>query len=394
MSIDFDQVIARRRTACFKWDSLPESPAGELSFLPLNVADMDLPVPDVVVQAMHDVADRRIYGYTSAALEPRYAGALQWWLQRRFSLEVPASSILYANGAVEVIKAALTAFSDPGDGVIIQRPVYGHFTQAIEDECGRKAVSARLLQAADGSYRMDYEALEIACRDPRNKVMVLCSPHNPVGRVWTAEELQKVLEICGKYRVILISDEVHADLLRRGEKHIPLLALAKDVSNIIQINAISKTFNCAGLQCSNAIIPDGELRARFKAALGHVSPTPFALAAQIAAFSPEGEAWLEELTDYVDANIDWVIAYFAKQLPQVRIRRPEGTYLLWLDFRALGLSDDEIHRRIYDDAKVILQDGLLHDPEGGACFQRLVAASPRSMIKEACQRLVTALQAP
>lgn len=392
MNIPFDYEVSRRGTGAFKWEVLPPVAEGEPRYLPLSVADMDLAVPDVITRALAGVVNRKIYGYTTKDGGQGFDEALQSWLRRRFGLETETDSYIYANGSVELIKAAIFAFTNPGDGVVIQRPVYGHFTQAIEDECGRKAVSARLRLNEKGEYEMDFEALERCLAEPLNKIFVLCSPHNPVGRVWAEEDLRRVIELCEKYRVLLVSDEVHADLVRRGVKHLPILSLKPSWPLIIQIVAISKTFNCAGIQCANAIIPDARLRAQFEKALGPRMITPFAVAAQAAAYTAEGEAWLEELIDYLDETLRQVIGLFAAELPEVKVNYPEGTYILWFDFGPLGLEDDEIHHLIYDEARVILQDGLHHDPEGGSCFQRMCVASPRPMVMEAAERVIKVLK--
>lgn len=391
-NIPFDQMISRRGTAAEKWEMLPEAAEGEKPYIALSVADMDLAVPAVISRALLEVIDRRIYGYTAASRDPEFNASLKHWLKKRFALDMPEEAFVLANGSIPLIKAAILGFSNPGDGIVIQRPVYGHFSMTIEQECKRKVVSARLKQDETGRYQMDFDALDRALAEPLNKIFILCSPHNPVGRVWSREELLRVIELCRKHRVLLISDEVHADLLRRGVKHHPILSLESDYPDIIQIFAISKTFNCAGIQCANAIIPDSRLRAQFKEALGPYMPTPFAVAAQSAAYSAEGEAWLEELIDYLDETIRQVIRRFKEALPEVKINVPEGTYILWIDFSGLGLDDAEIHRLIYDEAHVWLQDGLHHDPEGGFCFQRMCIASPRPMVMEAVERIIDVLQ--
>lgn len=392
MNIPFDQEVSRLNTAAAKLAGLPQPEPGRPRYLALNVADMDIACPAVITEALHRVVDQRIYGYTTERAMPEFNEALQKWLKHRFNLNTDTSDYVLGPGSVELIKAAIFGFTNPGDGIIIQRPVYGHFTSCITEECKRRPVSARLRIDEDGHYQMDFAALEEACADPLNKIFLLCSPHNPVGRVWSKEDLQRVIDICERHRVLLISDEVHADLLRRGREHTPILALQPKYPNIIMLYAISKTFNCAGLQCANAIIPDARLRAQFREALGPHLPNPFALAAQAAAFTAEGEAWLEALKDYLDETLRQIIARFKAELPEVKVNYPEGTYLLWFDFNGLGLPDAEIHRLIYDEAKVILQDGLHHDPDGGSGFQRMCCASPRPMMLEATERIIKVIK--
>lgn len=294
-------------------------------------------------------------------------------------------------GTFGALEHGVKLFSAEGDGVIIMRPVYGHFTDAIENEWHRKAISNHLLCDENGYYTINFDDLEAKCADPHNKVLIFCSPANPVGRVWTIAEIRQVAEICRKHHVFLISDEVHCDHLRRGVTHYPLLSVIEDKSNAMAIVGVNKSFNMAGLSCSNAVIQDETLRRKFLKEYPHPLASPFAIAGQIAAYS-HGEEWMKQVCDYIEGNIDWVIAYFQKELPAVKIRKPEGTYCLWLDFRDCGLTDEEIHRRIYEEAQVILQDGIVHDPEKGRCFQRMCVPCPRSLLQTACRRMAKALQ--
>jgi cystathionine beta-lyase len=388
---NFDQEICRFGThavkvmQCENLDDCKE-------YIALGLADMDIAVAPVIREALHEVVDRSIYGYTSVDAGHTFKKSLKNWLKTRFDQDIEEEWVLYSNGSLEVLKSVLFAFTQPGDGVIIQRPVYGHFTQIIEDECHRKVQDARLLKDDKNYYTMDFDALEEQCSNPHNRVMVLCSPHNPVGRVWTAEELNKVLEICRKYDIILVSDEVHADLTRFGHVHTPILKLARPTDKVIQIMGIGKTFNCAGLQCANAIIPNKRLREQVRYVHGDRGINPFSLEAQVAAYSEAGAQWLDDLNDYLDETVRQVEDYFAKELPQVKISHPEGTYILWFDFSDLGLSPDEIHEQIYNRAKVILQDGSHHDPDQGQYFQRMCYPSPRAQIMEACKRIVKAFK--
>lgn len=388
--VDFDRLIDRRGTASAKWDTLPQTGAGEPAYIALSTADMDFAVPSVISEALERVVARRIYGYTTEEADPRFRDSLRWWMKQRFDLDVAAEEIVVGAGSIGMMNCMVDGFSNVADGVILQRPVYGTFTRAFEDQCNRKIASARLIQEDNFDYSMDFSALEEACANPRNKIFVLCSPHNPVGRVWREDELEKVLDICRRHRVLVISDEIHCDLVRPGQKHIPLLALARPDDLVIQVGSISKSFNCAGINSACAIVRNPRLRDQVRAVLPSTLISPFALEAQIAAYSQEGADWLDELNAYYDETIRQVRALFAEKMPEVRVTDPEGTYLLWFDFNPTGLSDAEIHYLVYDVARVRLTDGLVHDPDGGSGFQRMTTSSPRSMVLEACQRIIKA----
>ncbi|MCE5196279.1 MAG: PatB family C-S lyase [Negativicutes bacterium] len=392
MQYNFDEVVERRGTYSMKWDMMPMMSAmmnGKFRFdeqtIPLQVADMDFPAAQPIVDAMHRVADFRIYGYTSDLAAPAYRAAIVHWFKTRHNWEINPEHILYANGTVEALNGAIRAFSKEGEGIILCRPVYGHFTSAIEEDCRRKVVSSQLINQ-EGYYSMNFADIEAKCADPRNKCFVLCSPHNPVGRVWQPEELRTLAAICKKHQVILISDEVHCDILRKGVRHYPLAAVVDDLSNIVVLNAVNKTFNLAGLSCSNAIIADDTLRAAYHKAMGMRMPTPFAVAALIAAYT-EGEEWLDQVNAYIDGNIDAVQAFLQERMPKVKLWRPEGTYCLWLDFSGYGLSHAEIEDRIYGKANVMLQSGLVHDPQFGAGFERVCLPAARSVIMTAFERI-------
>lgn len=388
---NFDKIIDRTHTNAAKHSNF-ERKDRKAQYIPLSVADMDLAVAPVIEEAMVEVSRRGIYGYTSLDADSRYRDSFVSWLSRRFDLAIENETIVFSDGTLELVKSAIYAFTNPGDGIIIQRPAYGSFTKIIENQCNRHVVDARLISDENNYYSIDFLALEEACKQARNKIFLLCSPHNPVGRVWSVEELQQILEICRANDVLLISDEVHADLIRQERKHTPILSLAQESDKIIQIMAISKAFNCAGLSCANGIIPNRRLRQQVQAVHGQRMASPFALEAQVAAYSEEGEKWLNALNHYLDGTIDLVIRYFQEELPSLRINKPEGTYILWMDFKDLGLSPEEIHEAIYEDAKVILQDGTVHDPDEGAYFQRMCIPTPRPLVKEACQRIVTAIK--
>ena len=389
MKYNFDEHVERRGTYSMKWDGGPlmKEFGMDLDFndktLPIFTADMDFACPQPVIDALHKVVDQRIFGYTSEKCLPEYNNAVIRWFRDKHDWQIEPEQILYVDGTVEGLRICVQAFSKPGDGVLITRPVYGPFTSAVEG-AGRKVVNSDLLEE-NGYYTMDFEDIAQKAKDPNVTMFILCSPHNPTGRVWKKEELQKLAQICLENDVILVSDEVHCDLIRQENKHYPVAAVA-DPKNIVMLTAINKTFNTAGLKCSNAVIADPDLRAKYKKAAGMKMPTPFTVAALVAAYN-EGDEWLEQVNEYITGNIDWVLGFMKEHMPKVKCRRPEGTYVLWMDFRDYGLSAQQIHDKIYKNANVILEGGSMFDPDKGDGFERVCLSSPRPLIQEAFQRI-------
>lgn len=384
MKYDFDTVRSRYNTFSMKYDGMGKRL--KPGFIPLFVADMDLKCPPAIIEAMHKVADHEIYGYSGSFADDRYNQSIIRWFGDKYGFKIEPDWILPSAGTCSAINAAIREFSNVGDGVIICRPVYGHFTGMIEGDCHRKAVDCHLIKDENGNFHMDFDKLDKLCSEPNNRIFLLCSPHNPVGRVWTREELEKVVAITKKHNVMLLVDEIHCDIRREGIDFIPVGTVTNDYSNICIFGGLGKTFNTAGLMCSNAIVPDEFLRARIRNELsGGLSP--FAIAACITAYGGECDEWVDEMNKYIDGNIDYAIDFCKKNMPWVEVGRPEGTYCLWLDFGKSGLSGEEIHRRIYEDASVILQDGTVHDPEFGATCQRMCTPVARSVLVEAMERI-------
>lgn len=398
MKYDFDRIPDRIHSYSVKWRQAVEMSEGELFdengetnwknpklCLPFNVADMDLVCPQPLVDKMHEVADHAIYGYSFEGAVPEYRDAIVSWYRRRFGVELKPEWLAYSNGTVEAVAHAIRAFTNVGDGVIITRPVYGHFTECIEKECYRQVVNSQL-KCEDGYYTVDWEDFEAKCAEPTNRLFILCSPANPVGRVWTRDELTRMYAICRKHRVLMLSDEIHCDIVMKGHRHITMLDAADgDYSDLIVLSGINKTFNVAGLSCSTVIIPDDNLRGVYQKDF-HRSATPFAIGALISAYN-DCDEWMEQMLEYVEGNVDAAIAFIRERMPRVKVRKPEGTYILWLDFSAYGLSADEIHDRIYNRAHVRLQDGLVHDPDLGGQFQRLCVPCARKLLLEGLDRI-------
>lgn len=266
---------------------------------------------------------------------------------------------------------------------MITRPVYGPFTNAIEEN-NRRVVNSGLINK-DGYYTMNFEDMEEKAKDPQVTAFLLCSPHNPCGRVWTEEELKRLSDLCVRNNMVLISDEVHCDIVRKGVEFIPAGRVCNP-QNTVVLTAINKTFNCAGLACSHAVIADKVLRGKYEKAAGFRMPSPFAIAALIAAYT-EGDEWLEQVLQYIDGTIDWAVDFIHENLPKVKVNKPEGTYVLWMDFRGTGLSLKEVHDRIYNKANVVLEPGTMFGEEEGSGFERICLPSSRTVIKEAFQRI-------
>jgi cystathionine beta-lyase len=385
---NFDELINRRGTNSIKWE------AGELlrkfgitqrfdrDSIPLFVADMDFACPQPVIEALRRRVDQRIFGYTWHGTSPGYIEAIQNWFRRRQDWEIRAEDIVYSPGTVHALDVAVKAITKPGDGVIIQRPVYAPFTRVVEDNA--RVVKNNELVNNDGYYTVDFEDLERIAGDHSTTLMILCSPHNPVGRIWNPDELKRMAEICRNNNVILVSDEIHGDLIRKDQTFYPIANLA-GTENMIICTAINKTFNLAGLHCSNIVITNPELRERYVKHMGMQFPSPFTISALIAAYN-ESEDWLEELKGYIDGNFDFLEQFLAKHMPQVRFRKPEGTYIAWLDFSDYSLDPEEIHDRIYMKANVVLEDGRMFG-EGSEQFQRICLPTPRALLMEAMERI-------
>lgn len=388
MQYNFDEVVSRRGTYSLKWDG------GELikerglttrydeGTIPLFTADMDLPVPQSLIDALHKVVDHKIFGYS--VFPDEYYEAIQKWFKKRHDWDIKKEEIVYSPGTVHALNIAVRAFTNPGDGVIIQRPVYPPFTSAIEGN-GRVVVNNSLKRDAEGNYSIDFEDFEAHAKDEMTKLFILCNPHNPIGKIFNKEDLSKLADICAENNVIIIADEIHGDLIRRDQTFMPIAKATCNNDHIITCTAINKTFNVAGLHCTNVIISNLELRERFSGKMGFQLASPFTIAALIAVYN-EGEDWLEQLKIYIDETIEWVVAFLKERMPQVKVRIPEGTYVMWMDFSAYGLSPDEIQDRIYNKANVILENGSMFGEEG-LQYQRICLPSPRPIIKEAFERI-------
>jgi cysteine-S-conjugate beta-lyase len=388
MKYNFDEIVNRRGTYSVKWDG------GELikkmglterydeNTIPLFTADMDLPVPQPLIDALHKTVDHRIFGYSIFPNE--YFEAIQHWFKKRHDWEIQKEEILFSPGTVHALTVAVRAFTQPGDGIIIQRPVYPPFTSAIEAN-GRELLNNALICNEEGYYQIDFADFEEKAKDEKTKMFILCNPQNPTGRIFNKDELRRLSEICENNNVLIIADEIHGDLTRRNQTFIPIAKASDQQGHIITFTAINKTFNVAGLHCTNVIISNPEHRKTFGSVMGMHLPSPFTVSALIAVYH-EGEEWLEQLKEYIDGTMEWVVDFLAERMPRVKVRIPEGTYIMWMDFSGYGLTPEEVHDRIYNKANVLLEDGKMFGEEG-LHFQRICIPSPRPIIQEAFERI-------
>lgn len=384
MSYTLDTVIDRRNTHSLKYDFAAErgKPA---DVLPFWVADMDFQTSPVILDALQKAVSHGIFGYTESG--DSYFEALHAWYKRYFGWETEKDWFTKTPGVVFAICAAIRAFTEPGDSVLIQPPVYYPFLESILYN-HRNLVENPLIRRG-GKYVMDLEDLEKKIRDNHVKLCLLCSPHNPVGRVWTKEELRQFSAVCRKYHVLVVADEIHQDFVYPGHVHTLFSSLGKEEeSSTITCTAPSKTFNIAGLQASNIWIPNPELRRRFRDELtgaGYSQLGGMGVIACEAAYAG-GRPWLEDVLVYLKNNIDFVRQYLHDNLPDIALTEPEGTYLLWLDFRKYGLSDKELERKLLYDAGLWLDMGAIFGKEGSG-FARLNIACPRKTLEEGLNRL-------
>lgn len=386
----FDEVIDRSNTGSVKWDpAFLKEHFGNEDLLPLWVADMDFKAPQPVIDALVQRSKHGIFGYTIP--DPlKYNESVINWFQRRHDWALDENWFIFSPGIVPACTYLIQRFTHPGDKIIVQNPVYYPFKALIENN-GRR-VAWNQLELEDSHYRMDLEDFEKQVKDPRAKVLILCSPHNPVGRVWSKKELTQVGEICLENEILIISDEVHCDLIYPMHKHTMFASLSEEFAqHSITCTAGSKTFNLAGLQQSNVIIPNECLREDFKVQMENQFlsiPNAFgALALQVA--YNEGEAWLNSLIQVMERNLNFLKSFINGKMPKVSVIEPEGTYLVWLDFRDYGLDSKGLEKKMVEEAKVALDSGYQFGP-GGEGFERINIACPLSILTECLERIAEA----
>ncbi len=386
--MSFDEIIDRRGTHCAKWDKMEALygvPRDE--GIAMWVADMDFRPPQVVQEAVQGMLDHGVYGYFGD--DSKYLAAIQWWMSTRHGWDVNPEWIFTTHGLVNGTAMCVDAFTQPGDGIVLMTPVYHAFARVI-DAAGRRVVECEMANNA-GRYEMDFDAWD-AQMDGSETMLILCSPHNPGGRVWTRDELQGIADFAKRHDLVLVSDEIHHDLVMPGSTHIPMVHIDGITDRLVMMTATTKTFNIAGSHSGNVIIEDPDLRAKFAgrmAALG-LSPNSFGLFMATAAYSPEGAAWVDDLVTYLDGNRQRFDAA-VNAIPGLKSMPLEATYLAWVDFENTGMDRAEFTRRVEQDAKIAVNHGPTFG-KGGDSFLRFNIATPRAQVEEACTRLAEAFR--
>jgi cystathionine beta-lyase len=384
---NFDEIIPRKGTDCEKYDHL-QSHFGNGNAIPLWVADSDFRVPDFITAAIRYRADHEIYAYSFRP--DGYYNSIIRWQQQRHNWPVEREMILPTQGIVSTLASLIMAFTNAGEKVIIQPPVYTPFFSCVRD-CGRTVIE-NPLKNQDGRFSFDFE--DLLCKiDKETRLLILCNPHNPVGRVWTKEELEKLGDICLDNNILIISDEIHSDLIFTGYHHLPLpLVSERMASNCVVCMAPSKTFNIAGLATSFVIIPDKQIRQRFDHFLRTLHLKNGNLLGNIAleAAYQFGMEWVMQQNEYLESNRDYMLKFFETKLPKIKMTFTEATYLAWLDLREYGISESEMNRLLIDTAEIVLNKGSIYGQEGDGFF-RLNFACPREILEEALRRMESTL---
>lgn len=388
MKYDFDKVVDRTENFAAKYDELGKK-FGKENLIPLWVADMDFKVAEPITKAIQERAAQGIFGYTSRP--DSYFQSIEQWLERRHGWKNDPKLMVHCPGVVPSLCLLIQNFTEPGDKIIIQSPVYYPFFDVVRSN-GRTLVE-NPLKIVEGRYEMDFENLEEVAKNGA-KLLILCSPHNPIGRVWKKEELIRLGDICLAYGVRIIADEIHSDLVFSGHKHTPFAMISEEFrKNTFSCIAPSKTFNLAGLQASVTIFPTAEDRDKFEGTLGDLDikrNNCFSLVATEAAYR-HGEEWLEQVKEYIEGNFAYVQDYCKKNIPLIQPNFPEGTYLVWFDCRQLGMDKDELHNFMLDEAGIAMDDGFWFSDEY-AGYMRMNVACPRSIIAKALEQWKNAIE--
>ncbi|MBO4672812.1 MAG: pyridoxal phosphate-dependent aminotransferase [Bacteroidaceae bacterium] len=387
MKYDFDKIINRRSTNCVKWDELEDA-----DVIPMWVADMDFETAPCILQALQERMKHGCFGYTLVP-ESYYEATIQWF-SRRHGWLIDRKSFIYTSGVVPAISAIIKAMAIAGDKVLIQTPVYNCFFSSIRNN-GCEIVENPLRREGT-TYRVDWEDFEAKCSDPMVKIFLLCNPHNPAGRVWTREELQRMGEICRRNNVFVISDEIHCEFVKPDARpYIPYASISEEFA---QHSAVcvspSKAFNIAGLQIANIIVPHQEIRQRVDKAINInevCDVNPFGVIALQAAYTDEGEEWLNELNEYIYGNYVMAKEMLQSALPHCPVTTLEGTYLLWLDIRATGRTSDEVANHLLRHAKVYVNPGTMYGQTAGEGFIRINLATRLNLVEEGIRRLISGI---
>lgn len=379
MKYDFDEIIDRRGTNCVKWDGA-ENP----DVLPMWVADMDFRTAPAIIEALRSRVDHGIFGYTR--VPQSYYEAVTGWFARRHGWNIDKDWIIYTSGVVPALSAIIKALTVPGDKVLIQTPVYNCFFSSIRNN-GCEIVESPLIYT-DNTYSIDFEDLESKASDPKVKAMILCNPHNPAGRVWSRDELIRIGEICIRYDVVVIADEIHCELVMPGYEYTPFASISEEFSrHSVSCVSPSKAFNIAGLQIANIVCADAGRRAKIDRAINInevCDVNPFGVIALQAAYNEGGE-WLDQLLEYIHGNYEYMRSFCEEHLPDFPITKLEGTYLVWMDCRKFGMTSAELEKRLIEEAGLWLNPGTMYGQDGEG-FMRWNIACPRTRMIEGLRR--------
>lgn len=386
MTYDFDTLIDRRGTDCVKWDTAKED-----DVLPMWVADMDFKAAPCIAEALRKRMEHGVFGYT--IVPESYYDAITGWFGRRHNWNIDRSWIIYTTGVVPAISATIKALTEPGDKVIIQTPVYNCFFSSIRNNgC---VIAENPLIYEDNTYHIDFEGFERLAADERTKVFLLCNPHNPAGRVWLPEDMRRLNDICMRHGVKVISDEIHCELIMKGNSYTPFASISDEcLHNSITLNSPTKAFNIAGLQIANIISCDADARRKIDRAINIneiCDVNPFGVVALQAAYNEGGE-WLDSLNEYLYGNYTELLRFFRERMPAIGITRLEGTYLVWADIRSTGMSSDELNRRLISEGHVMMNSGTMYGKTAGEGFLRINIACPRSRMLEGLERMARVIE--
>lgn len=380
-TFDFDTVINRRGTNSYKWDIVKEE-----DVIPLWVADMDFKAAPAILEALKKRVEHGVFGYT--LVPDSYYEAIINWFARRHNWQIDLSWIIYTTGVVPAVSCAIKALTLPGEKVLIQTPDYNCFFSSIKNN-GCEVAENELVRRGD-SYEVDFEDFERQCADEKTTVFLLCNPHNPAGRVWTKEELERMNDICLAHGVRVISDEIHCELVMPGHRFTPFAAISDACrDNSVVLNSPTKAFNIAGLQIANIICADPAMRRRIDRAVNInevCDVNPFGVAALQAAYN-ESEEWLDSLNHYIWGNYLALKEFIAKELPRLEVTRLEGTYLAWVDIKATGLTSDEAYGKLMKEGRVYVNSGTMYGRRAGEGYLRINLACPRATLLEGMKRM-------
>ena len=387
---NFDELVERKNTNSFKWDEHDDP-----DIIPLWVADMDFKAAPCIIDAMRQRLDHGVFGYTF--VPESYYEAVTRWFSQRHGWTIQRPWMLYTIGVVPAISAVIKALAQPGDAVLVQSPVYNCFFSSIRNnQCLVAESPLKRVDTPNGfTYEVDWDDFENQCTDPRVKLFLLCNPHNPAGRVWTRDELRRMNDICLRHGVRVIADEIHCELVMPGYRYTPFASISQEcLDNSITCGSASKSFNIAGLQMAHIVSNDPETRHLIDRAINInevCDVSPFAPIAQQAAYNEGGE-WLDQLCIYLYNNKVALDQFFASELPELKVARLEGTYLVWVDIRATGLASDELTKRLLDEGKVQVNSGTMYGTQTGEGFIRINIACPRSRLMEGLRRIKQVLR--